>query len=81
MDYRLWWRPSCDRAIFVDENVVVKDDRMMTSFIKRDRAGNRAVALIAEESVGFSHIVYCLLAVLFEFRHTDTCQVIRIVTL
>ena len=78
---RLWRRPSCDPAVSVVENVMVKDDRPLTGFMRGDRAGYRDLAYFVKDSVGFVHILRCVSTDLFGFRPTDVGEVVLFVTL
>ena len=78
---RLWRWPPCDPAVSVVENVVVKDDRLLTCFMRNDRAGYRDVAHYVKDSVGFVHILRCVSTNRFGFRPTDVGEVVLFVTL
>ena len=78
---RLWRRPSCDPAVSVVENVVVKGDRLLTGFMRDDRLGYRDVAQFVKDSVGLIHILRCVSTGPFAFRPTDVGEVVPFVTL
>ena len=77
---RLWRRPSCGPAVSVVENVVVKDDHPLTGFMRGDRAGYRDIAHFVKDSVGFFHVLRCVLTDPFAFRPTDVGEVVLFVT-
>ena len=60
--------------------MVVKDDRLLTGFMRDDRSGYRDVAHFVKDSVGFIHILRCVSTDPFGFRPTDVGEVVPFVT-